>query len=35
MSYSGISKKWKNVKVPPIGSIIWNLDELYLDEEDN
>ncbi len=29
MSYSGIQKKWQNVRVPPIGSIIWNLEELY------
>ena len=32
MSYSGILKKWKNVRVPPIGSIIWNLEELYCEE---
>lgn len=29
MSYSGVSKKWENVRVPPIGSVIWNIDELY------
>ncbi len=29
MSYSGIQAKWQNVRVPPIGSIIWNLEELY------
>lgn len=29
MSYSGIQSKWRNIKVPPTGSIIWNLDELY------
>lgn len=29
MSYSGILEKWENVRVPPIGSVIWNLDELY------
>ncbi len=29
ISYSGVSKKWHNVKVPPIGSVIWNIDELY------
>ena len=33
MSYSGIQQKWQNVKVPPTGSIIWNLDELYSDEQ--
>jgi len=32
MSYSGISKEWKNVKVPPLGSIIWNIDELCRSE---
>ena len=30
ISYSAISNKWGNVRVPPIGSIIWNLDELFL-----
>ena len=34
VSYSGIADKWRNVKVPPIGSIIWNLDELYDAESD-
>ena len=29
MSYSGIQRKWQNVRVPPLGSIIWNLEELY------
>ena len=29
MSYSGILEKWENVRMPPIGSVIWNLDELY------
>ena len=30
MSYSGVSQKWGNVKIPPIGSAIGNIDELYL-----
>ena len=30
LSYSGIQKKWQNVKVPPIGSVIWNLEELFI-----
>ena len=34
MSYSGISNKWQNIKVPPIGSIIWNIDELYQEDKD-
>ncbi len=29
LTYSGIQTKWRNVKVPPTGSIIWNLEELY------
>ncbi len=29
MSYSGISGEWRNVRIPPLGSIIWNIDELY------
>lgn len=28
-SYSGIAQKWRNVRIPPLGSIIWNIDELY------
>ncbi len=35
MSYSGISKKWDNVKIPPIGSIIWNIEELFDASEEN
>lgn len=30
LSYSGIQNKWQNVKVPPIGSVIWNLEELFI-----
>ena len=30
MTYSGIQNKWGNVKVPPLDSIIWNIEELYL-----
>ena len=32
MSYSGISEGWRNIKVPPYGSIIWNIDEIYSEE---
>jgi peptide/nickel transport system substrate-binding protein len=32
LSYSGIKAKWRNVKVPSIGSIIWNIEELCLEE---
>lgn len=28
-AYAGIGNEWRNVEVPPIGSIIWNLDELW------
>ena len=35
MSYSGVSKKWENVRVPPIGSVIWNIDELYEGDSEN
>ncbi len=30
--YSGIKNKWQNVIVPPSGSILWNLDELWTEE---
>ena len=33
MTYSGIQNKWGNVKVPPLDSIIWNIEELYLKRE--
>lgn len=33
MGYSGIAEKWRNVKIPPLGSIIWNIDELYESDE--
>jgi peptide/nickel transport system substrate-binding protein len=29
--FEGIKDKWQNVKVPPSGSIIWNIDELWTD----
>ena len=32
LTYSGIQNKWGNVKVPPLDSIIWNIEELYLKE---
>jgi len=28
-TYSGVKSHWKNIKVPPINSILWNLEELY------
>lgn len=33
-SYSGIQEKWRNVEVPPTGSIIWNLDEIWTPQEE-
>jgi len=33
MSYSGVQNKWGNIKVPPLGTVIWNIDELYLKPE--
>ncbi len=32
-SYSGVKKKWKNIKIPKDSSIIWNLEELYQDND--
>ncbi len=32
-TYVGIKNKWENVNIPPMGSAIWNIDELYLDWE--
>lgn len=29
IGYSGIKNKWRNVQVPPSGTILWNLDELW------
>jgi peptide/nickel transport system substrate-binding protein len=28
-AYAGIGNEWRNVQVPPLGSIVWNLDELW------
>ena len=28
-TYSGIQNKWQNVQVPPSGTILWNMDELW------
>ncbi|MGE9293370.1 MAG: ABC transporter substrate-binding protein, partial [Puniceicoccales bacterium] len=30
--YSGVRNKWKNVVVPPSGTLLWNLDELWTEE---
>ncbi|MFO7876059.1 MAG: ABC transporter substrate-binding protein [Desulfovermiculus sp.] len=32
-AYAGVKNKWRNIKIPPMGSVIWNIDELYLDPE--
>ncbi len=31
-TYSGIQNRWRNVRVPPAGSILWNLEELWTKE---
>lgn len=30
-AFSGIRNRWRNVQVPASGSILWNMDELWLD----
>jgi peptide/nickel transport system substrate-binding protein len=29
-AYAGIKNRWQNVRVPPMDSILWNIDELWL-----
>ena len=29
--YTGIKNKWKNIRVPAKGNILWNIEEVYLD----
>lgn len=31
--YVGIKNKWKNIYIPKAGTILWNLDEIWQDEE--
>lgn len=31
-TYSGIKNKWRNVRVPPSGTLLWNLDELWTED---
>lgn len=31
--YVGIKNKWKNIYIPKAGTILWNLDEIWEDEE--
>lgn len=31
-AYSGIKNKWSNVRVPPSGTLIWNIEELWTEE---
>ncbi len=33
-AYSGIQTRWQNVRLPPLGLITWNIDELWLKEDD-
>lgn len=30
--YAGVQNKWKNIKLPPAGSIIWNIEEIFTDQ---
>lgn len=32
-AYAGIRNKWRNVDVPALGSIVWNLDELWAEAQ--
>jgi peptide/nickel transport system substrate-binding protein len=32
-AYAGIRNKWRNVEVPALGSITWNLDELWAEND--
>jgi len=31
-AYAGIKNRWQNVRIPPLGSITWNIDELWRKE---
>lgn len=33
IGFVGIKNKWNNLKIPPLGSIIWNLDEIWKDDQ--
>ena len=28
-AYVGLKDRWKNIRIPPLGSLVWNLDELW------
>lgn len=32
--YVGVKNKWKNIFIPPTGSLFWNVDEIWTDEPD-
>lgn len=34
-AYAGVKNRWRNVQVPPLGSMLWNIDELWLAEPDH
>lgn len=34
-AYAGIKNRWQNVRLPPLGSILWNIDELWLRDGDH
>lgn len=31
-AYAGMQNRWQNIQVPPLGPIIWNIDELWLED---
>lgn len=33
ITYSGVKNHWRNIQVPPTGSIIWNIDEIWTPQD--
>ena len=34
-TYAGLKNRWRNLRIPPVGALIWNLDELWAEVDDD
>lgn len=32
-TYVGIQNRWRNLRIPPLGSVVWNIDEIWTEDE--
>jgi len=34
-TYTGVKNHWRNVQIPPVGSLLWNIDEIWTPQADD